>query len=103
MGSWLGEGLTRAAMAGDERRRQVGPQLGELDGAKRVWTTERSSAKPSTMTSSRESHDGMIGSAVMAVAGLPPSSSRRSSTSVVVPDRVRRARSYAGPAGITGR
>lgn len=71
--------------------------------AKRVWTTEVSSAKSSTTAASASSMTGVAGSAVTATVGVVPRSRvSTSSTSVVVPDRVRATtRSYARPAGIS--
>ncbi len=69
--------------------------------AKRVWTTDSSSAQSSTATVSAASMTGVFGSAVSAtVATLPRSSPSRASTSLVVPERViATTRSYARPAG----
>ncbi len=69
--------------------------------ANRVWTTERSSAKSRTTRSSAAVATGVAGSAVRAVVGVPPLNfPSRSSTSVVVPERVRATtRSYDRPRG----
>ncbi len=58
--------------------------------ANRVWTTDSSSAKSSTTAWSAAVITGVAGSAVRAVVGtLPLSFTSRSTTSVVVPERVR--------------
>ncbi|MDF9807291.1 hypothetical protein M2436_005838 [Streptomyces sp. HB372] len=57
--------------------------------AKRVWTTDRSSAKSRTTRSSAAARTGVSGSAVTAtVREVPRRRSSSSRTSVVVPERV---------------